>query len=297
MIRFLLDFYSMLVCKILLMEYVMIEDEKKWLLVLEDTREKPIKRKYFWINGKYGYRALVSDLLGQLYRASNNDDLKKEANLKSPFKEESFGEICKRLNDFKKIYKNSTPISPEVENAFTGKKRVLNLESLYADSENDMNYWYVFINYLFGEDYDIVAFKIPVNISYNQVFKNTCYFHDIFKELKGQSFCASKSLKPYQIAQLFHQFFRYDAVDILDTLKMKYQDSNRMKKLILDYIENRYSLYSADYGDIDKFNVYFKRKDSMPYLKKSLDNEQIEFIHYPNKQEVKNFVISLISHA
>lgn len=284
-------------------EYVMIGDEKKWLLVLEDTREKPIKRKYFWM--KDSYFSIVNDLVSQLNRAFiNAGGYTDNSIVELPLAIESFSKICQRLNKFTKIYKNSDPISPEVESAFTGEKRVLNLEYFYSDYQDDMNYWFAIIGYGYGKDEHYVYLKVPVSISYNEIFRKTSYLCNIYyDELKARDLPLSLSSLTESIIHFFQQFCGYKTADILDVFKLKYQDGYRKKSIPLEYIYEKKSIYCAEddshkHGmDIDKFNIYYKREFSIPYLKGNLDKEKLEVIDYPDKKQVKNFVISLISHS
>lgn len=281
----------------------MIGDEKKWLLVLEDTREKPIKRKCFWIRDSYF--SIVNDLVGQLNRAFiNAGGYTDNSTVELPLAIESFSKICQRLNKFTKIYKNSDPISPEVESAFTGEKRVLNLEYLYSDYQEDMNYWFAIIGYGYGKDEHYVYLKVPVSISYNEVFRKTSYLCNIYyDEMTSRDLPLSLSSLTESITQLFQQFGGYKTADILDVFKLKYQDGYRKKSIPLEYIYEKKSIYCAEddshkHGmDIDKFNIYYKREFSIPYLKGNLDKEKLEVIDYPDKKQVNDFVVSLINQS
>lgn len=279
----------------LLMEYVMIEDENKWLLVIEDARGSSLKRKCFWMRDSYF--CVVNDLINQLNRAFvNAGGYENKSTTELPLAIESFSQICKRLNKFTKIYKNCELISLEVEVDFSGEKRVINIEDLYTEPKEDMSHWFACIGYSisydYGRDYNISALKIPVNISYNNIYKNMLYFYNIYyDEFKSES--ASLS---YKIAELFEKFFGYEILSFLDVLKLRYQSSNRVKKVLLDYANDDRPIHCEADGtyhyteDINEYNIYYKRQFSLPYLKGSIDKEKLESVIYPNKQEVTDFL-------
>lgn len=284
----------------------MIKDENKWLLIVEDTRGPSIQRKCFWMRDAYFY--IINILLSQLHKGYENNDIKDGSSVKSPFIVESFSQICQRLNKFSKKYKYSSPISSEIENAFTGKKRILNLESLYADCEGDMDYWFAFIGYEYREDDDIAALKVPINISYNNIFKNALYFYNTFEEKEKEkekpkkgSVCFFKSLELHQMIQLFKHFFGYEEVDLINIFKMKYLNSYRMKSIQLDYIQNKREFFCQEdhqhkhMVNFDGLNIYYKREFSQPFYKGNTDKEELEKINYPDKQEVRALCNSLFN--
>lgn len=198
----------------------------------------------------------------------------------------SVRDICEAVSfSFSKILlkKDSTEEYAKIKN--------IKLSSLYKiDNYIDTTNWILKIKDHGLSQKDYIYLKIPIEISYNNVFKNILNIIKVYNntyKLNEEIYIDYITIE--QISQVLKGLFKYENIAPVNMLRDDNEYNNRIKEIDLSLIKNRGTGKSQgkmlDPSECERRNIYYNRLDNENVFREN--DDLLESIKFPDESIVK----------
>lgn len=198
----------------------------------------------------------------------------------------SVRDICEAVSfSFSKILlkKDSTEEYAKIKN--------IKLSSLYKiDDYIDTTNWVLKIKDHGLSQKDYIYLKIPIEISYNNVFKNVLNIIKLYDnnyKLNEEIYVDYITIE--QIVEVLKGLFKYETIAPINMLRDDNEYNNRIKEIDLSLIKNRGTGKTQgkilDPSECERRNIYYNRLDNETVFREN--DDLLESIKFPDENIIK----------
>lgn len=278
--------------------------DSKWLLILEDDLNKKGEKKYLELNNDIDEFSLLQNILMDLYEEQYIDrtcDKYLDKNIPK--------------DDYKRRVMNIDEISLIIRGNFEdvliieenikllesySKIKKINLTDLYnLNEKNNLNYWILKLTEHGVSSRNNIYFKIPSNITYNEIFRNIINIIKIYNNnFKLNDEVYSDYITIEQIKNIVINLFNYKIIEPKNMLRDDNAYNNRIKIMNLSNIKGRETGERVKkYIDMDLIknsNIYFNRIDEKAEVREGDESNPIENVVFPDEDIIKDEINKVI---
>lgn len=276
--------------------------DNKWLLILEDDLNKKGEKEYLELKNDVDEFTLLDNILRELYDDPYGDIIS-DQNLPKNIKMDKYKRKIMSIDEIGLIIsRNFEHVSYIKENIESYSKiKKINLTDLYnCNEKNNTDYWILKLRENGISPKNNIYFKIPSNITYNEIFKNITNIIEIYDnnfKLKDEIYSDYITLE--QIKNIVLSLFDYTAIEPINMLRDDNEYNNRLKVMDLSNINGR----ETGRINIEKYinteviknnNIYFNRIDGKAEIIDKSDNAPLEYVFFPDESIIKNEIHKVI---
>ena len=278
--------------------------DNKWLLILEDDLNKKGEKKYLELNNDIDEFSLLENILMDLYE-EHYIDMTCDKYLDKNIPKDDYKRRIMNIDEISLIirgnFKDVLIIEENIKLLKSYPKiKKIRLTDLYNFNEkNNLNYWILKLTEHRVSSRNHIYFKIPSNITYNEIFKNIINIIEIYNNnFKLNDEIYSDYITLEQIKNIVISLFNYEIIEPINMLRNDNAYNNRIKIMNLSNIKERETGKGVEkYIDIETIknsNIYFNRIYEKAEIRERDDSNPMEDIVFPDEDIIKNKINKVI---
>ena len=276
----------------------------KWLLILEDDLNKKDEKKYLELNNDIDEFSLLENILMDLYE-EHYIDMTCDKYLDKNIPKDDYKRRIMGVNEISLIIKRNFEDVLIIEENIKllksyPKIKKINLTDLYnLNEKNNLNYWILKLTEHGVSSRNHIYFKIPSNITYNEIFKNIINIIEIYNNnFKLNDEIYSDYITIEQIKHIVISLFNYEIIEPKNMLRDDNEYNNRIKIMNLSNIRGRETGNRVEkYIDMDLIknsDIYFNRIDGQEEVREKDESNPIEDIVFPDEDIIQNKIYKVV---
>lgn len=278
--------------------------DSKWLLILEDDLNKKGEKKYLELNNDIDEFSLLQNILMDLYE-EHYIDMTCDKYLDKNIPKDDYKRRVMNIDEISLIIRGNFEDVLIIEENIKllklyPKIKKINLTDLYnLNEKNDLNYWILKLTEHGVSSRNHIYFKIPSNITYNEIFKNIINIIEIYNnnfKLNDEIYRDYITIK--QIKNIVINLFNYEIIEPKNMLRDDNAYNNRVKIMNLSNIKGRETGERVEkYIDINlikNINIYFNRIDEKAEVREGDESNPIENVVFPDEDIIKDEINKVI---